>query len=390
MFAHPYIDICYAAPTHPLIRQILYPKVAEMLEELGVGYKINRSEGTIKINGMGTIITKTLDNPDLLVGFEVGAVFIDELDLLTYDKAEASFMKLSARIRQKFKPILPTPENPDPQQQTNQIFISTTPEGFKWIYHKFVKDPIPNSRLIRMSTYSNRQNLPDGYIESLEEKFGNSPMLEAYLNGEFVSMEGHRVLPSYNRFDCHSDRQLSQRDRIIYISCDFNVTKMEAVIYVKDYSPNSNPYNYTFVAVDEINTVYDTPELIQIVKERYGDKEVIWFPDASSASRKTVDASKSDLSQLREVGIVKAHSKNPLIKDRVAASDVAFKKGYVKINHIKCPNTAESLEQMTYDTNGKPDKTLPCEHKFDAATYLIAYEFPVHSSKLSTSSIRSW
>ena len=112
MFKYPKINVAYAAPSHPLIRQILFPKVSEILEESGIGYKINKAEGTIAIEGHGMIITKTLDNPDLLVGFEVGAAFLDELDLLSYENAEKSFMKMSARIRQKF-----------PDGKLNQIYI---------------------------------------------------------------------------------------------------------------------------------------------------------------------------------------------------------------------------------------------------------------------------
>jgi len=381
MFKHPYADVVYAAPSHPLIKQILYPKVVEILEEAGIGYKINRSDATIKIEGHGSIICKTLENPDLLVGFECISCFIDEMDLLPTEKANMAFMKLSARIRQKFKP------NPDGTVDKNQVFITTTPEGRKWVFQNFVKDPIKNSHLIQMSTYSNRENLPEGYIESLEDKFGDTPMLAAYLKGEFVNMEGNRVLPNYDRVLCDSDRKMEVTDKTIYISCDFNVTKQEAVVWVKDTIDNKT----VFTAVDEFNKMYDTPEMISIVQEKYGTKQVMWYPDASGSSRKSVDASKSDITLLRACGTVRVKSKNPLVKDRVAANDTSFKNGNLKVNSTLCPNVVEACEFMTYDQNQRPDKNLAVEHTFDAITYLGVYEFPVFiSGSATTSQVRMW
>jgi hypothetical protein len=37
----------------------------------------------------------------------------------------------------------------------------------------------------------------------------------------------------------------------------------------------------------------------------------------------------------------------------------------------------ESLEKQAYDKNGEPDKTSGFDHVIDAATYMLAYRYPI-------------
>jgi hypothetical protein len=75
--------------------------------------------------------------------------------------------------------------------------------------------------------------------------------------------------------------------------------------------------------------------------------------------------------------VIYANRSNPLVKDRVVATNVAFEKGRVKINDQACPEYARCMEQLAYDANGSPDKKSNLDHLPDAGTYPIAYEMPV-------------
>jgi hypothetical protein len=124
--------------------------------------------------------------------------------------------------------------------------------------------------------------------------------------------------------------------------------------------------------------VYDTPDLIAAIKQKYPEHNIRIYPDASGGSRKTVDASISDISLLQSAGFaVYAHKSNPLVKDRVIAANVAFDKGMVKVNELLCPEYSRCLEQLAYDANGAPDKKSNLDHLPDAGTYPIAFEMPV-------------
>lgn len=119
--------------------------------------------------------------------------------------------------------------------------------------------------------------------------------------------------------------------------------------------------------------------MITALKERYLHHNVAIYPDASGGSRKTVDASISDISLLESAGYtIRVNKKNPFIKDRVMATNSAFESGTLMINCERCQELAGNFEQLSYDTNGNPDKTSGLDHLIDAATYPIAYELPIN------------
>jgi hypothetical protein len=160
----------------------------------------------------------------------------------------------------------------------------------------------------------------------------------------------------------------------VYIGMDFNVGQMSAVIHVKDkLGPR---------AVDEIVNAYDTPDIINIIKSRYKDCTIRVYPDASGGSRKSVDASKTDIALLEQAGFsVIYNKKNPFVKDRVLAMNRAFcdnigNREYF-VNVDMCPTYADCLEQQVWNDNGEPDKTQGKDHANDAGGYFIAFEYPV-------------
>jgi len=225
-----------------------------------------------------------------------------------------------------------------------------------------------NYGLVQASTYDNEANLPDGYIESLADTY-NPELRAAYLNGQFVNLFSGTVYRSYERKRC-SSRETIQPKELLRIGVDFNVTNGSGVVYVTRGS--------VWHAVDELTGIYDTPELIATIKQKYPEHQIRIYPDASGGSRKTVDASISDISLLQSAGFaVYANRSNPLVKDRVIAANVAFDKGLVKVNELLCPEYSRCLEQLAYDSNGSPDKKSNLDHLPDAGTYPIAYEMPV-------------
>ena len=124
--------------------------------------------------------------------------------------------------------------------------------------------------------------------------------------------------------------------------------------------------------------IYDTPAIIETIKEKYPEHNIRIYPDASGGSRKSVDASKSDISLLEQAGFgVRSHKSNPFIKDRVLATNQAFNHELLYINDKSCPEFAQCMEQLAYDKNGVPDKNSGIDHLPDAGTYPIAYELPV-------------
>jgi len=158
----------------------------------------------------------------------------------------------------------------------------------------------------------------------------------------------------------------------LFIGQDFNVGKMASAIFVQ----RKDGYH----AVAELKDVFDTPALVDIIKEKWADKghRIIMYPDASGGSRKTVDASKSDIALLTQAGFaVRSHAANPLIKDRILATNKAFQGMKILVNSKACPTLTRCLEQQAYDDNGEPDKKSGFDHMNEAFSYFVAYEMPI-------------
>lgn len=353
---YPSVDLAYLAPTYPLIRDIFYPMIAVLLTELGWDYHINRSQNIIHIQGLGNIYCRTMERPELIVGWEVGDAYVDEFDVLTKSKAKLAMNKITARCRQNF-----------PDKKKNQIFITTTPEGFKATYEYFKKSPLEDSRLIQMTTYSNAHNLPHDYIDTLKKQYPSN-LIDAYLLGLFVNLTTGSVYYAYNRERCNTT-YLPKPKETIHVGMDFNVYKMAATFgIIRDK---------TLYIVDEAIDLRDTPDMIDHIKHTFPDRKIIVYPDATGKAKSSKSSSLSDHKLLKEAGfLIKAKKSNPLVRDRIVSVNRSLENGNLKINQQRCPFLTEALEQQTYKNN-EPEKEDELEHRLDALGYKCSYLFPV-------------
>ena len=166
----------------------------------------------------------------------------------------------------------------------------------------------------------------------------------------------------------------------IHLGMDFNVDNMAAVGAVKRVAPGTHP-DGALVVFREFTEIYDTPTLCRGAKEVFKGHSVLAYPDAAGRSRDTRGATVSDYSIIKDHGfVIKSKPKNPPIKDRVAAVNLAFEQNKLFVDCDACPNLAEALEQQTYK-NGLPDKTTGLDHILDALGYLVSYIYPVRNRK---------
>jgi len=344
-------------PTYDLIRMIAWPRFEELLTELKIPYKLHKSPlNYIDLGNYGKIIFRSMENVNRIIGYAHADADIDELDTLKESEAAAAFRAIMARNREI-----------KPSGEPNTIGVTTTPEGFKFVYKYWKKDPREGFELIQAPTMSN-PHLPADYVDNLKAIYPSN-LLSAYLNGEFVNLTQGTVYNGYNRDKNESEEVITRFD-FLMVGMDFNVTNMSAVVFV--YREG------VYHAVKELTGIYDTPTMIHTLNSKFPDHNIAIYPDASGASRKTVNASISDITLLEAAGFeCRAPKKNPFIKDRVMAANAAFDSLQVMVNSEQCPELSSSLEQLTYDNNGVPDKTSGLDHLIDAATYPIAHELPI-------------
>ncbi len=308
----------------------------------------------------GTVICRSMDNPNSIVGFKIARALVDEIDVLEQRKADNAWNKIIARMRLVIDGV------------QNSIGVTTTPEGFKFVYEKFANDPSESYSMVQASTYENEAYLPPDYIQTLIETYP-SELIKAYLQGEFVNLTSGTVYSSYDRVK-HRSKEVVKFGEPVFVGMDFNINKMAATVYVLR--------GREFHAVDEISDAYNTPAVGQMLSDRYkaNGHKVIIYPDSSGKNRTRMGGvSESDIAILQnEFGFeCRYKSTNPPIKDRVNATNAAFDHNLLFVNDSACPNTAMCFEQQSYDSNGEPDKKAGKDHQNDASTYPIAYEMPI-------------
>lgn len=351
-------DIAYYLPTYSLIEDIAFRRFPELLERKGYAYTLNKSSAYIEFPKGDRIIFRSMERPERIVGYEVAHSIADELDTLPTEKARDVWNKIIARNRQKCEMV-------------NTVAVVTTPEGFRFVYERWQKNPSKGYVMYKAKTLDNSANLPDGYIENLRNSYPSN-LLSAYLDGEFVNLTAGSVYHEFDR-QLNGTQETINKSEPLHIGMDFNVGNMSASIWVMR---QNIPY-----AVDEITQAYDTPQMIQIIKDRYQGHSIYVYPDASGNARKTNNASVSDISLLRQAGFtVLVNSVNPAVKDRIlSVNGMIYSNNERKlfVNSDRCPALTEALEKQSYDKNGEPDKTSGFDHIVDAAGYVIAYKFPI-------------
>lgn len=386
----PKINAGYFAPTYPQIRDIFFPTIEEVAFDWGLKVKTKESDKEVEFYSgrqyRGTAICRSMEKPQTIVGFKIGHALVDELDVLAATKAQQAWRKIIARMRYKVDGL------------KNGVDVTTTPEGFKFVYQQFVKQLREKPALagmyglVQASTFDNELNLPDDYIPSLTESYPEQ-LIRAYLNGQFVNLTSGTIYHAYDR-KLNASQEMVEPGEPLFIGMDFNVGKMAAVTHVKRLGL---PH-----AVDEIMNGYDTPDMVRRIKERYWlfdgndyrpTREIRIYPDASGDGRRSVNASTTDLQLLRQAGFrVIAPEANPPVKDRINAMNALFcnaqgERRY-RVNADRCPAYSDCLEQQVWAANGEPDKTQDNDHPNDAAGYFVHKEYPIVKPVIQTQSLR--
>lgn len=348
----PGINCAYYLPSYDLIDEVALVGFEKFFNELGVEYEINHTKRNIYTE-YGKIICRSMSRPERIIGYEVGYSLIDEADVPAKDKMIEVMRAVLARNSAKVKDCI------------NATDFVSTPEGFKFLYDFFVKNKSKDKHLIRAKTQDN-PFISESYIQSLLDQYTAERVL-AYLEGQFVNLASGTVYYAFNRRQ-HATKETINPKELLHIGMDFNVEHMAAVVYVIRQGK--------LLAVDELVSVYDTFQMIKLLKEKFPAHPVFIYPDASGDNRNSSGA--TDHKLLKKAGFrVMAPKKNPAIKDRVNVLNLGFQKDKIFVNVDNCPFFVEALEQQPYNEHGQPDKTTGHDHVNDAGGYATHHIFNV-------------
>jgi len=353
---YPKHKVAYYLPTYGLVRDIAFDKFTHFLEGLNISYTLNKSDKEILIDGMSSIIFRTMSEPESIVGYEVAYSLIDEADILPKDKMHNAYDKIIGRNRAIDNAV---------------VDMVSTPEGFKFLYDKATSGYF---KVIKAKTTDNKF-IPDSYIESLREQY-SPELLKAYIEGEFVNLTTGSVYHYFDRAS-HSTSLEPIRNEPLHIGQDFNVGGCVSIVFVirGDLA----------IAVDEFVS-NDTYHVCENILERYPNNFITVYPDASGAANKT-NSSVSDLDILYKAGFtLNVPRKNGAVKDRINVMNKKLSDNRILININKCPEFAKALEQQAYDKNGVPTKftgAATVDDYNDAGGYAMVRIFGVEKTGMA-------
>ena len=319
--AYPECRGLITANTHSQLRKATLAELFSICDKLNIKYKYLVNQNRLFIH-KSEILCYTMENPDNLAGPTVGYWWADEAAFykrLAWDKG-------MARVRDKKGPC--------------QVRVTTTPNGFNWLYEHFVEQPADYKNVVYSKTLDNADNLPDTYVTQLKEQY-DTKMAAQELDGQFVNLNSGQVYYSFDRHQHVKNIELKQED-LLMVGLDFNVhplcgvfvAKRGEMIYVVDelYLENSN----TFQAAKEIIRRYPG-RYMQVIADETGN-------------RRRTSSNQTDHEIIRRAGLDLAQFKNPSVKDRYNNVNRLFDRNYIKI-HPRCKNLIKDLEQLTYNND---------------------------------------
>jgi len=349
-------------PTHKLAKALFWNPYLNLLSSLNIDYTTNVQNNTIE-TAHGLITVFTAETPEKIIGVEASYIGFDELDRMK--KAKLTWENAVGRLRGSDDP---------------QIFCVTTPEGFGFTYDTFVKEP--NDRLqhgkeikteiIRGKTKDNPY-LDEGYIERLKDQIP-SKKLEAYLNGEFVNLNGLQAVYEFDRA-IHTAQVKQQEDKDIYIGLDFNVDPLSAIVFHAKTSINKRnqpqlDYLKVFRSISLRNS--HTRALCKKIIKDYPDKKITFIVDRSGNQRHT-NGDKTDVQILKEYGFNVVYLNKLSERDKLNNLNREFERGTITISN-RATHLIEDLERCVTDQLGKIDKSdKERTHQLDALGYSISW-----------------
>jgi hypothetical protein len=253
-----------------------------------------------------------------------------------------------------------------------QIYSTSTPEGFKFLYDFFVTKAAPDRKTIHASSFDN-PFLDKEYLETMRKNYTEAQW-KVWALGQFGNLNTSLVYSQFDRVKNHTD--LLPKDNPLgsafHIGMDFNIDNMAAVTHI---IKEGLPY-----AVDEIVKIKDVPTMITEIKRRYPRHPVIIYPDASGNNRNPAGIATSH-TLLKQAGFqLRVNPSNPGVGDRINSMNAMFcnsqgERRY-KVNTKQCPTYTSSLERQGW-VKGEPDKSNNIDHPVDAGGYFIYQNYPI-------------
>lgn len=342
----------YVAPTYKAAKEIAWDMLINSIPSEYIA-KTNETSLTLYLKNGSVISLKGAEKPDNLRGRSLDFIVLDEFADM---RKEAWYEVLRPSLSDRLG---------------SALFIGT-PKGRNHFYDLWTKgaDGEAEWQSFQYTTVDGG-NVPPEEVEQAKRDLDQRTYEQEY-EARFVNYAGI-IYYAFNREE--SVKKFTGHADTLHIGMDFNLDPMSAVIAVRNGG--------LLHCVDEI-VMYgsNTDEMVDELRTRYPDTQMVIYPDPASRQRKTSAGGRTDLSILQNAGFsVKAKSKHTAIRDRINAVNARLNTAEgVRQLHIdpRCKQVIESLERQTYkEGTSQPNKDDGYDHMNDALGYLVDYLFPI-------------
>jgi hypothetical protein len=200
-------------------------------------------------------------------------------------------------------------------------------------------------------------------------------MLDAYMKGMWVNLNGNRFYYSYDakRNDWNYQYQNMDETRTVHCFMDFNVENMVCTQW--------HLIGNQLFGIDEIlipNNA-DTAKMAQaLINRGYTPDRTILYPDPAGNQRSTRGL--PDIQILRNAGFhqIKVKPAHPTFRQRQLNVNNALEKGWIHVDPIRQPTLKRDLLAVEQDTatNEKVKKNPKLTHASDGLDYGCDFIFP--------------
>jgi hypothetical protein len=291
--AGDYARIIVAGYTLSHLNKTFLLYLRQMLNNSKTPYMENKKDNYLII-GTVTVLIIPIENPETIFGMESAAIFVEELDELTEDKALEAVRALTERRRQQII-----------GERSPYICFASTSQGQKGLYRLYThfKKTQTGFVLLRGRTQDNVY-LPKGQIADLYRIYTPEER-RVFLDGEFLSIAKGRVLGDFDWERNYVDEDL-----------DLGMVPGETVLIAQDFNAG---YNRAAAAVVRDGAIYivkrydfpDPQDAPSVFRHDFPTQRILWIPDVTIK-----DSFPQYARELRRHHIqIIYRRKNPLVED---------------------------------------------------------------------------
>jgi hypothetical protein len=354
------------APTYPMLRDTTRASLLEVVESNDIPFELHKSDNTlVLLDTKSTILFRSMEDYDRLRGTNLAWFGLDEL---TYTH-EGAWTRLEARLR-------------DPKAAELCGFAVWTPQGYDWVYRRFIENPRSGYDVILAAPFENKYILdavPD-YYERLRTSYDESFYLQEAM-GSYINARGNLVYPAFSRGSNIEECEIDPRLPLLW-SLDFNVEPMCSIVAQRRMD--------TLRVIDEIAlSGAITADACNAFLRRYGrhQAEVRVYGDASGNNRKTTGEPDYGVvttllgNALGRRFSLHVPASNPPVAERVLMVNSKLKTAAGDVSLLvspRCEGLILDFEQVVYGEKSRGINKTKDErrtHLSDALGYLVFEEF---------------